>query len=373
MPALLIALLLAPPPATVELYTMGPGDELFSAFGHAAVCVRDARSPSGRCYNYGTADFRTPLPLTWSFIRGRARFWVSVTDQPSMLRFYARDDRTVWRQVLPLPAAQAERLAVALEASTDERVKYYRYHHFDDNCTTRVRDLIDAATDGALGRAPVDRALSFRAWAREGFAGHWPLLVATELFLGRSADRPTDSWSAMFLPSELRAEVERRLGATPERLVTRRAPLSGGSTALGHLAFLVAGVLLALAPLGGSRLGPVAWRISLVPVALVLGLLGAALSGLALLSTFPEVVRNEGLLAYWPTDLALPAMPRRFLRSYITLRLVVLFLLAVGHVAWLTQPLSPLLCAAMPLYAALVSERWSARRRVPSPPATPQP
>src|SRR5262249_22317515 len=56
---------------TVELYTMGPGDDLFSAFGHAAVCVLDERSPAGRCYNYGTADFRTPLPLTWAFVRGR--------------------------------------------------------------------------------------------------------------------------------------------------------------------------------------------------------------------------------------------------------------------------------------------------------------
>src|SRR5262245_47152485 len=62
-------------PPVVELYTMGPGDELFSAFGHAAVCVLDERTPAGRCYNYGTADFRTPLPLTWNFVRGRARFW----------------------------------------------------------------------------------------------------------------------------------------------------------------------------------------------------------------------------------------------------------------------------------------------------------
>ena len=70
----------------IDVYTMGQGDELFSAFGHAAICVTDAEAPRGRCYNYGTADFTTPLPLTWSFIRGRALFWVSTTDVPHMLR-----------------------------------------------------------------------------------------------------------------------------------------------------------------------------------------------------------------------------------------------------------------------------------------------
>src|SRR5947207_2198338 len=121
MHALLGVLLLSTQPATVELYTMGPGDDLFSAFGHAAICVRDARSPAGRCYNYGTADFRTPVPLTFHFIRGRARFWVSVIDLPRLLWLYRGADRTVYRQRLPLPPAQADALAAALEASTDER------------------------------------------------------------------------------------------------------------------------------------------------------------------------------------------------------------------------------------------------------------
>src|SRR5581483_2002964 len=91
----------------IELYTMGAGDDLFSAFGHAAICVLDEQSPRGRCYNYGTADFRTPLPLTWDFIRGRARFWVSVADLPAMLWLYRQEDRTVYRQRLALSDEQA--------------------------------------------------------------------------------------------------------------------------------------------------------------------------------------------------------------------------------------------------------------------------
>jgi hypothetical protein len=319
---------------------MGVGEDVFSAFGHAAICV------DGRCYNYGTADFRTPLPLTWDFIRGRALFWVSLLDEQSMVRFYRYADRTVWRQTLTLTPAQAEALAAALVASTDEKVKYYRYHHFNDNCTTRIRDLIDRATDGALKRDATSRTLSFRQWAREGFAGHVGLLAVTELLLGRSSDQVTDTWAAMFLPSEMRDMVQKRLGAVPEVVYQSRRPPLTGARWLGHALFITVGALLAaLIWLAGRR-----WpRASLVPTALLLGLVALILDALFILSSFPELTRNEALLAFWPTDFALPFLSRRALRGYTTVRLAVLAILALGHLVGLTQPLSPLIMIGLPL------------------------
>src|SRR5581483_8290293 len=318
---------------------MGPGDELFSTFGHAAICVGD------RCYNYGTADFQTPVPLTWDFVRGRARFWVSVLPERAMLAYYAGVDRSVWRQRLELPDDQARTLAQLLEASTDEKVKYYRYHHFDDNCTTRIRDLVDRAVGGALKRDPTDRKKSFREWARAGFAGNWPLLVATDLLLGRSADRRTDSWSSMFLPDELRSEVEKRLHAPPELVIARKAPLERGTEWLGSAAFAIAGLLLALIVVAGRGR-----RWTLAPAALLLGLIGLVLDALAILSTFPELTRNELLLAFWPTDFALPWMPR----SYLMVRLAAIGLLTVFHIGLLIQPLAPFLLVLLPIAAYLM-------------------
>jgi hypothetical protein len=344
----------------IALYTMGAGDDLFSAFGHAAICVHDERSPAGRCYNYGTADFRTPVPLTWAFVRGRARFWVSVLPEPVMLDFYRREDRTVWRQVLTLPPEQATALAAALERSTEAQNRYYLYHHFNDNCTTRIRDAIDRVTGGVLGRAPVDRGRSFRQWAEQGFAGDWPLLAVAELLLGRSADRRTDSWSAMFLPSELRAEVAARLGAAPEVVYARRAPLVGGHTWLGHLAFALSGLALAALLALAARLGRRAFRGALAFAGLALGLVGLVLWALALLSTFPELTRNEALFAFWPTDLALGRLSPRLRRRYLTARLVVLALLVLGHLVGLTQPLSPLLLVALPFAVARFDPRAQA-------------
>jgi hypothetical protein len=355
--ALLCLALPARAAPTIEVYTMGRGEDLFSAFGHAAICVRDARSPQGRCYNYGTADFRTPVPLTWSFIRGRALFWVSVLDLPRMLSFYRQEGRAVWRQRLRIDDAHAERLAAALEASTDERVKYYRYHHFDDNCTTRIRDLVDLATDGALRRGTVDRGRTFREWARDGFVGSWPMLGAVELFLGRSADRRTDSWTAMFLPSELRAEVATRLGSPPELVVVGQLGPPTGSHLLGQLLFVLGGLALALLLVAGARMGPRSRRLALLATGGVLGLVAVVLDVLYLVSTFPEFTRNEALLIFWPTDLALGLLPRRWLRIYALVRIAWLVALTFAHLFLLVQPLAPLAMVALPFVALTWSDR----------------
>jgi hypothetical protein len=353
----LLLLLAAPSPArastpAIDVYTMGPGDDLFSAFGHAAICVRDGAAPAGRCYNYGTADFNTPLPLTWDFLRGRARFWVSLADAPAMLRYYTLTGRAVWRQTLPVGDGEAARIAAALAASAEERVKYYRYHHFDDNCTTRIRDVLDRAGDGRLGRQRIPSGRTYRQWARGGFAGHWPLLAVVELVLGRAADRATDSWAAMFLPDELRRQVARGYGAEPQLVVTGAPRPPPGATWLGSAAFVIAGVALALLLLVAPRVGRAL-------TAAVLGLVAVVLWSLAALSSFPELTRNEMLLALWPTDLLLPFLGAAWLRRYLWVRLGVIALMLLGHAAGLlVQPLAPLLLPLLPLAALAIRTAW---------------
>ena len=331
----------------IDVYTIGAGDELFSAFGHAAICVTDERAPAGRCYNYGTADFTTPIPLTWNFIRGRALFWVSTANAGWMLRYYASVGRTVWRQTLALSPEEATRVADGLAASAEEGAKYYRYHHFNDNCTTRIRDVVDRATGGRLSRDPTDAGKTFRQWAREGFAGDVGMLMVTDLLLGRPADRRTNSWQAMFLPSELRREIGKRFG-TPPAIVVMGAPRPApGKLWLGTAAFLAVGALLALAILVHLRSGRAL-------AAGVLGLVGLVLWLLACLSTFPELRQNELLLSFVPSDFALPWLGRRYLRA----RLGMLAIAIVAHAGLFVQPIAPTLMVLLPI----VVLAWKAAR-----------
>lgn len=352
----------SPRAPVVEVYTMGPGEELFSAFGHGAICVTDEQSPLGRCYNYGTADFSTPGPLTWNFLRGRALFWVSVAPRPLMEAIYRHEDRTLYRQRLPLPEAQTRRLVATLhEADVRERT-FYLYHHFNDNCTTRIRDLIDRVTDGALRRgaeAPVDPPL--RRYVYRGFAGATGMLVLTDLLLAREADRPTTRWQGMFLPDVLRAQLEKNLGAVPEVVYSRRGPtvqpplqLTGLPSRSGvSWMFLLFGgglaLLCALAPRPGR-----------VASGLVLGGLGLLTWGLIIAAVLTWLRYNEVALLCWPFDLCLLWLRPHARRAYLTVRLGWLALCALAALTGLlVQPLGPVLfLCGLPLLVL-----WRADRR----------
>ncbi|MBL9008342.1 MAG: DUF4105 domain-containing protein [Myxococcales bacterium] len=354
-----------PPSATpvlVDVYTMGPGDYFFSLFGHAAICITDAQSPAGRCYNWGTADFSDPLGLAWQVARGRAQFWVGTVDLPRLLSNYMAEDRSLYRQRLSLSAAATERL-VALLHRVDERSKsLYTYHNLRDNCTTRVRDILNEASDGTLTS---DAAVqhrdqpSFRAISYEGFAGSAHLIAGSLLLFGRAIDRPISRFEGMFLPRILREEINRQLHVAPEPIFTRKGPVPSGPARDGVLLLIGAGLFIALCVLLLAR-GQRTWQAQFL-AGTPLGLIGSLLLVLRLASPLAELRYNEVLLLCWPSDLFLPLLPAQYLRTYLNLRLAALCLVAIAvALGVLRQPLwGPLLFAAAPLLAAwIAARRW---------------
>ncbi len=349
----------------VDVYTMEQGAHPFERFGHAAICVvADGHPERSRCYNYGTTDFGSPpAELGWRFLRGDAEFWVSVWPVDRMVAAYARADRTTWRQRLSLTPEEVEAVRAALEHDALPEHRRYHYHHFLDNCSTRVRDVVDRGTGGRLTRAG-DRPFgaTYRQLVRRGLAELPAALLASDLVLGRLADRPLDARAAMFLPTVLRAEITGQLGAEPVLVHRRRgrAFAEQGPSGRGAVAALAA-ALAALAAVG-ARSRRRRWPL-LIPIAAGLGGLGATLWLVATVSTVPELRWNEALLAFWPTDLALPGLRTGALRAYSRVRCGVT-LLHVGLLAsgLLTQPLLAALLLPLGVFAPLAWARDGALR-----------
>ena len=170
----------------VELVTMGVGALIWERHGHIALCVRYRDSRRDACYNYGIGDFGNPAPMIWGFFRGTKSFWVGKLRRQPMLDFYAQADRTVWVQPLPLSDVEERAVIDQLERDILPENKHYSYDHFWDNCTTRVRDVLDNATGGSLAsmkRGGGDK--TFRRLAREGFFGMRVPLLITDIAMGR--------------------------------------------------------------------------------------------------------------------------------------------------------------------------------------------
>lgn len=357
---------LAPPqlPAVpvIEVYSMGPGDYLFSRMGHTAICILDDQAPAGRCYNYGTTDFGNPLLLTWQVIRGRSRFWAETTDLPRMLTNYMHENRTIFRQRLQLTPDAAQRVAVALRKHDRVQDSLYTYNHIRDNCTTRVRDLLDQATSGVLRRRneEVSRG-GLRQALYTGLAGDPLLLLAQELVGARPIDGLASRYDGLYFPAHLRLALESAFAAPSETVYLRQGAALTGSPSGGKALLLGLGLVLCLLAIGMHRHGGTRWPliVALVP----LGLLACFVYVLALCSPMPELRFNEVLLVLCPLDIGLPWLPPAWRVRWLPLRLAGVALCAIASlVGWLHQPIGAIIgCTALLLVLSL----YLATRRNP--------
>jgi len=187
---------------TISVLTMGPGDPTFSKFGHDAIVVSEPGKKS-RVYNFGTFSFQSKT-LFRDFLSGRLRYWLSVGSLQGTLSSYRRQNRSLLIQRLDLEPAAAVAVAEALEENALPENKYYLYDHFRDNCSTRVRDVIDRRTGGAMHRA-LNRpaALTYRDHALRLVADDWLLYIGLDLGLGPRVDARITEWDEGFLPERL--------------------------------------------------------------------------------------------------------------------------------------------------------------------------
>ena len=138
----------------ISLLTCTPGEELYSTFGHSAIRVVDLRNNTDLIFNYGTFDFNDP-DFYKKFVQGKLLYFVSVDSIQNFLWEYEYFKRGVMEQVLNLTCAEKQNMIAALFENAKEENKYYRYDFNYDNCTTRLRDILEKATGKPLKSANI--------------------------------------------------------------------------------------------------------------------------------------------------------------------------------------------------------------------------
>lgn len=354
----------------IDLYSFDRGAVIFEKFGHSALCIRyhdPQREPV--CFNYGVTDFGGGMGLVWGFLRSHQKFWVEPVPESELVRFYKWEDRTIWKQTLPLGPDQARELEDKLWFDSREENRYYYYDHFFDNCTTRLRDMIDHATHGALSKgSDVDYPLTFRQIGRAGMAEFPPIIAISDFVVGRTLDRKPTLWEAMFLPNILRDEIKVRLGAEPVLVYKRHGgdfPLDGPSDRgwvllIAFLVYLPLGVAVAT-----GRLVRPALVLATVPLVLM----GTLIWGVAIISSIPGLRWNEAVFLFVPFDVMLPILRGDSRRKYAQVRAgMVVWASILCAVGIFKQPLwIPIVCAFVPhaLIAWIQPMLASSRARAP--------
>jgi uncharacterized membrane protein len=206
----------APNGANLQVYlmTMGPGAAIYERFDHNAIWVRDSATHTDLIYNYGTFEFPITtggmLGFVADFAMGRPRYWLGVDSSLSdVLQQYTYFHRDVDVQLLNLTPSQRADIATRLAVNALPANRTYVYDYFRDNCSTRVRDLLDAVLGGALRRATVGKPAegTLRFHTLRSITNDKLLFFGIDAALGPSVDRPLDQWGEMFLPGKVQQRV----------------------------------------------------------------------------------------------------------------------------------------------------------------------
>ncbi len=300
----------------VSLVTFSPGDSIPEWWGHTALVVEDTRLNHGRLYNYGMFGFADGVGrFVVNFMKGRLEFWVADDSIGGTYRLYQSLNRDVRIQELNLTPEQALLLSKRLGANVLPENRVYLYHHYNDNCSTRPRDLIDEAFGGQL-KAYEDQPspMSLRLLTRRYSMASVVVSLGLDYFQNDELDRPITLREAAFLPDELERhltalKVRRPDGSEVPAVKTQfyqfksnrvPAPEWPANLLPPILAFsaALAAVIAALGHLGrdGQKAPRVIFGIVQAGLGLWFGLFGLALFLMGVLSDQTVTHRNENLL-----------------------------------------------------------------------------
>jgi hypothetical protein len=117
--------------------------------------------------------------------------------------------RRVEVQELALNTAQKGQLAFLLAQNALPENREYRYDYFLDNCSTRVRDILDVVLGGALRRGSEGREAegTLRWHTQRSVSNNAGLYLGILAGLGPRVDQPIDQWTEMFLPAKVQERV----------------------------------------------------------------------------------------------------------------------------------------------------------------------
>ncbi|MBN1407564.1 MAG: DUF4105 domain-containing protein [Calditrichaceae bacterium] len=190
----------------IKLVTFGPGEDIPSWWGHGGIIVEDVGKRRARIYNFGLYSFDKGM-LT-KFAMGRLIFSVGDFSVPGYLYYYQQLDRDVRIQTLHIPPEKKLQMAQLLAMNVLPQNREYLYHHYYDNCSTRLRDIINAAVDGALYKATDKPARMTLRGHTKRYTGHcFPMELLLMFLMGDEIDKPIKQWDEMFLPDELEKYV----------------------------------------------------------------------------------------------------------------------------------------------------------------------
>jgi hypothetical protein len=185
----------------VSIITAGPGTELYEAFGHSAIRIKDPVLRLDLIYNYGMFDFKAPNFYS-NFTKGNLLYRLGRYKFEYFLAGYKRDKRWVKQQVLNLNQDERQAFFMYLENNVLPENASYSYDPYFNNCATKLRDITTTILGDKINLSDknLDKNRSFRQLMDKKIPWNTWGSFGINLALGSKLDQKVDFTQYMYLP-----------------------------------------------------------------------------------------------------------------------------------------------------------------------------
>ncbi|MCL2805862.1 MAG: DUF4105 domain-containing protein [Treponema sp.] len=194
---------------TFKIAVVGPGTPLYFWWGHIALVIENSATGESRFYDYGIFSFDNDN-FFYNFAFGRLLYSCGVSATERNINTYRRTNRSIGFYTLDLPPETKIKVRDFADYNVLPQNRDYYYHHFRDNCSTRIRDIIDIATDGQFREQYENEPsrFTFRQHVRRHTWFSPVMDWVLNFWMGQVIDTPITVWDDMFLPAEVGKHIQ---------------------------------------------------------------------------------------------------------------------------------------------------------------------
>ncbi|MCP4052205.1 MAG: DUF4105 domain-containing protein [Mesoflavibacter sp.] len=351
----------------ISVLTIGPGNNLNDAFGHSGIRLKT--SYSDIVYDFGRYNFEDPN-FYLNFARGKLNYLQGKANYNNLVNFYKQQNRSIKEQTLNLSAEEKQSVYTFLETNYAKNQGAYLYDFFYDNCATKIRDVIENATNGNIDYQLPDNYedKTFRTLIQDQLHPNTWGSLGIDIALGAIIDRTATPREHMFLPKNIHAFYSeatinnRQLVSNSKTIINSDTKFKNGTFLLSPIFVLSLIAILIIYITFNDHKKQRRTKGLDAFIQLILGVIGILLTLLWFGTDHTATGYNYNLLWAFPLSLvmviqAYKAKPKKWFIGYIKFCVLMLCLLVVHWISGVQQfapTLIPLLIALFVRYIFLL-------------------
>lgn len=278
--------------AQVSVLTCGSGEEMYSIFGHTAIRITDNLNGLDVVYNYGMFDFSTPNFYT-KFIKGDLLYSIGQENYNDFLATYKYYNRSINEQYLNLTLEQKQAVFDKIQHQLMTEERNYQYKFIDNNCTTKVVDLLNDVLDKPINTKFDGNSDSQRNILNSFLSNHYFEKLGINLLFGINVDKINQK---VFLPEKLMHSVSQSTNGNQkleQNNILHYEKIENSSKSNWNTIYFFSIICLILAFLSRIKFMQYIFFFSV-------GVLGTVILIVSLFTSHSELVWNESLLLFNP-------------------------------------------------------------------------